>query len=74
VQKFGGRKPRGVRPERFQKASGGIIRSVFQQLEAMKIIEQSEKGGRIITPDGQRDLDRIAARVEPDLSMSKSIV
>ena len=43
-KKFGGRKPRGVCPERFQKASGGIIRSVFQQLEEMKIIEKSEKG------------------------------
>lgn len=54
--KYGGRKNRGVRPEKFVKASGNILRKVFQQLEQAKLIQQAKKGnhkGRVITPKGQ---------------------
>eukprot|EP00899_Mesostigma_viride_P029095 jgi/Mesvir1/9370/Mv08985-RA.1 len=62
--KYGGRKNNGVMPHHFAKASGNIIRSCLKQLEAMKIVEKDPKnGGRRITADGTRDLDRIAGRV-----------
>eukprot|EP00245_Coleochaete_scutata_P001025 TRINITY_DN11250_c0_g1_i1.p1 TRINITY_DN11250_c0_g1~~TRINITY_DN11250_c0_g1_i1.p1 ORF type:complete len:171 (-),score=31.75 TRINITY_DN11250_c0_g1_i1:834-1274(-) len=60
---YGGRKSNGSRPSHFGKSSGSIARYVLQQLEALKIVEKSPKGGRRITPDGQRDLDRIAGRI-----------
>eukprot|EP00850_Spirogloea_muscicola_P008396 SM000044S16043 [mRNA] locus=s44:791545:792884:+ [translate_table: standard] len=60
---YGGRKRRGSKPSHFAKSSGSIARHVLQQLERIKIVELDTKGGRRITSDGQRDLDRIAGRV-----------
>jgi len=62
---YGGAHPRGTCPRRFTKSSGSVARHVLQQLEKIGIIEQSPKGGRRITAQGQRDLDRIASRVAP---------
>jgi len=36
---------------------------VLKQLEAIGVVEKDENGGRRITAQGQRDLDRIAGRV-----------
>ncbi len=62
--KYGGRKNLGHQPDRFYRASGNIIRKVFQQLEAAKLIQQVKKEiktkGRIITPQGQSVLDKCA--------------
>merc|ERR1712032_49659 len=60
---YGGSKRRGSRPNHFGKASGSIIRHILKQLEDLKIVKECEKGGREITSDGQRDLDRIAGRI-----------
>ena len=54
--KYGGKKRRGHKPERFYKGSGNIIRKALQQLEAGGLIKKGEAGvhkGRIITPKGQ---------------------
>ena len=61
---YGGNKRRGPRPERFQKASGAILRHVVQQLEAIGVVEKCTTGGRKISQEGQRDLDRIAGRAQ----------
>ncbi|KIZ07512.1 40S ribosomal protein S19-1 [Monoraphidium neglectum] len=64
--KFGGRnKTRGVKPEHFKKASGGLIRHIIKQLETVGFMEKhtGAKGGRRITPAGQKDMDLIAGRV-----------
>jgi small subunit ribosomal protein S19e len=65
---FGGKSnKRGhVTPEHFAKAAGGIVRNVLQQLEALGLVEKSAgaKGGRRITPEGQRQMDLVAARVQ----------
>ena len=64
--KFGGRnKTRGVKPEHFKKASGGLIRNIIKQLESCGFVEKHDgaKGGRRITPAGQKDMDLIAGRI-----------
>ena len=61
--KFGGKKNRGYKPEKFVKASGNIIRKILQQLEKAGLVTQAQKGvhkGRVITPKGRSFLDKIA--------------
>ena len=62
-KRFGSKYRRGTRAMHHRDAAGGHIRHMLQQLEAIKVIRKSDKGGRRITPDGQRDLDRIASKV-----------
>ncbi len=60
--KYGGKKNRGVKPNRFYKGGGAIIRHVLQQLEGIEFVKR-EKKGRVITPKGKSFLDKIAAEV-----------
>lgn len=60
---YGGAKNNGSRPSHFRRGSGSIARHVLQQLESIGIVEQDPNGGRRITSDGQRDLDRIAGKI-----------
>ncbi|KAL1916567.1 40S ribosomal protein eS19 [Calcarisporiella thermophila] len=57
----GGRKRRGTRPSHHAESSGSVARKVLQSLEKIGVLEQDANGGRKITQDGQRDLDRIAS-------------
>lgn len=53
--KYGGRKNRGVAPDKFVLASGKVIRVILQQLEAAKLLKQDIVGnhkGRVATPAG----------------------
>jgi small subunit ribosomal protein S19e len=62
---YGGRKNRGVRPEKFFKGSGNILRTVLQQLESAELARQTQKGlhkGRIATAKGIKLLDNAATR------------
>ncbi|KAK9768595.1 Protein component of the small (40S) ribosomal subunit [Basidiobolus ranarum] len=59
----GGSKNRGSRPSHHADGSGSVARKVLQSLEKINIIEKSDNGGRKLTQDGQRDLDRISAQV-----------
>ena len=64
--KYGGKKNRGVKPEKFYKGSGKIIRLVLQQLEEAELVKKTEKGihkGRIIAPKGMSILDNVAAKI-----------
>lgn len=45
------------------RSSGSIARKALQALEALKMVEKVQDGGRILTVQGRRDLDRIAAQV-----------
>jgi len=55
----GSAKNRGSRPSKHVDASGSVDRKIFQALEKIQVLEQDEeKGGRRITQQGQRDLDR----------------
>lgn len=59
---YGGAKNRGARPQKHVDASGSINRKVLQALQKIGVVEISPKGGRRISENGQRDLDRIAAQ------------
>ena len=64
LSKFhGGRNRRGNRPSHHADASRGVQRKVCQSLEKIGVLEQRENGGRAISQDGVRDLDRIATAV-----------
>lgn len=45
------------------RSSGSIARKALQALEGLKLVEKVQDGGRILTTQGRRDLDRIAAQV-----------
>lgn len=59
---YGGKKNRGVRPERFYRAGGKIIRTILQDFDTMGFTEKV-KGGRKITSKGQSYLDKIATEL-----------
>lgn len=60
---YGGRKNRGHRPERMQKAGGKVVRVALQQLEKENLVKKT-KEGRKITPEGQKLLDNLAKQVK----------
>jgi len=59
----GGRNRRGNRPSHHGDASASVQRKICQSLEKIGVLEQGPNGGRRISQDGQRDLDRIATAV-----------
>ncbi|KAI0034655.1 ribosomal protein S19e [Vararia minispora EC-137] len=59
----GGRNRRGNRPSHHADSSAAVQRKVCQALEKIGVLELSDNGGRRISQDGQRDLDRIATAV-----------
>ncbi|KAG9315657.1 putative ribosomal protein S19 [Chiua virens] len=59
----GGRNRRGNRPSHHGDASASVQRKICQSLEKIGVLEQTDNGGRRISQDGQRDLDRIATAV-----------
>jgi small subunit ribosomal protein S19e len=61
--KYGGAKNKGLKPERFRKASGNIIRKILQQLTVAGLVSYKKDGvhkGRVITPAGSAILSKAA--------------
>ncbi|KAI0569025.1 40S ribosomal protein S19-like protein, partial [Pyrenophora tritici-repentis] len=57
-------KNRGMRPSHHYNGSGSVDRKAIQALAKLQILELDDNtGGRRITAQGQRDLDRIALTV-----------
>ncbi len=55
--KYGGRKNKGMAPDKFTLASGKIIRTILQQLEKAQLIKQDARGvhkGRVATGAGYK--------------------
>jgi len=66
---YGGKKNRGVRPEKFFKGSGSILRKSLQGLEKAGLVKQYEKAGhkgRVLTPKGASLLDKAATEVQKE--------
>uniref|UniRef100_A0AAV2MB41 Small ribosomal subunit protein eS19 n=2 Tax=Gobiidae TaxID=8220 RepID=A0AAV2MB41_KNICA len=60
---YGGRQRNGVCPAHYSVGSKNVARKVLQALELLKMIEKDPNGGRRLTAQGTRDLDRIAGQV-----------
>lgn len=60
----GGAVNRGNRPSHHADGSGSVERKVLQALEKIGVLEKDAvRGGRRISQDGTRDLDRIASAI-----------
>ncbi|MCA9488034.1 MAG: 40S ribosomal protein S19 [Nanoarchaeota archaeon] len=65
--KYGSKKNRGMRPEKFQRAGGKILRTILQQADKAGFTEiqkpikgvRSKKPGRILTEQGKKFLEAI---------------
>ncbi|HLD37214.1 MAG TPA: 40S ribosomal protein S19 [Candidatus Nanoarchaeia archaeon] len=59
--RYGGKQNRGMRPSKFRKSSGKIIRVILQQAEREGLLEQakSKKKGRQLTKKGIEFLESI---------------
>ncbi|XP_054714840.1 40S ribosomal protein S19-like [Uloborus diversus] len=60
---YGGRHRRGTRPSHFCRGSSSIARKALKALEGIKLVEQDPNGGRKLSSQGRRDLDRIASQI-----------
>ncbi|HKZ49907.1 MAG TPA: 30S ribosomal protein S19e [Candidatus Nanoarchaeia archaeon] len=64
--RYGGAKSRGVRPNKFMKASGSVLRKIIQQLESAGLVaykKDTVHKGRIITPAGLALLTKAADKI-----------
>lgn len=63
---YGGRKKRGVRPDKARRAGGSLIRKAMQSLEKAELLaknKKKDKPGRVITAKGMKLLDAAALAV-----------
>lgn len=74
--RYGSKKNRGMKPERFKKASGKIIRTILQQAEAAglleKQIEPGKRAGRKLTVKGKEFLESIEIKDKNEIHKEKS--
>lgn len=61
---YGVRKNNGSAPSHWSAGSGSVARKALQALEGLKLVEKDPNGGRRLTSQGRRDLDRIAAQLK----------
>jgi small subunit ribosomal protein S19e len=66
--KYGGRKRRGVKPNKFQKGSGAIVRTALQQLERAGFIMKRGTKGRELTDIGRSYMDKLSSALKKELS------
>ena len=60
--RYGSKKNRGMKPEKFMKSSGKIIRTILQQAESAGLVEKVQEGkrkGRRLTEKGKSFLGSI---------------
>merc|ERR1712198_746632 len=56
---------------RRNSGSGSVARKVLQTLEQLKLVTKDPNGGRVLTPQGRRDLDRIASQTKQAAAVKK---
>lgn len=59
---YGGRKNRGVKPDRHERSGGSVIREALQQMEKAGYVK-TVKGGRVVTASGMQFLDKVATEI-----------
>jgi small subunit ribosomal protein S19e len=64
---YGGRKRRGVKPTKFHKGSGAVIRTALQQLERAGFIKKRGNKGREMTSVGKSFMDKVSANLKKEL-------
>ncbi len=64
---YGGRKSLGIRRQHARKGGGANVRKILQQLEAAGLVEKTKENGRILTKEGRRMLDKVAAEAKEEL-------
>ena len=69
---FGGRRDDGSAPYHPRGGSRAIVRHALQVLEAAGYLRPQEKQGRAISPQGRRDLDRIAHDLVLELAAGRT--
>lgn len=61
--RYGGKQNRGMKPEKFRKASGKMIRLILQQAEAAglleKVKEDGQRAGRRLTDKGKELMEGV---------------
>jgi len=61
--RYGSKQNRGMKPEKFKKSSGKIIRVILQQCEAAELLEKAnqpgKRAGRKLTDQGKQLLEGI---------------
>ena len=69
--RYGSKKNRGYKPERFRKASGKMIRVMLQQAEAAGLLEKynesGKRAGRKLTEKGRELLENIKLSDKPKI-------
>ena len=65
---YGGRKRRGVKPNKFRKGSGAIVRTALQQLEKAGFIMKRGTKGREMTDIGRSYMDKLSSALKKELS------
>jgi len=65
--KYGGRKSLGLRRQHTRKGGGSNTRKILQQLESAGLVETTKGKGRLLTKEGRRVLDKVAAEVKEEL-------
>jgi len=70
---YGGRKNRGLKPERHFKASGKVIRIAVQKLEKAGYLERAQPKGRKISTKGFRLLTAMSKVADKNLAEGKYV-
>ena len=65
---YGGRNRRGVKPNKFKKGSGAIVRTALQQLERAGFIMKRGTKGREMTDIGRSYMDKLSSALISELS------
>ncbi len=68
---YGGKKNRGVKPHKFRKASGKIIRQGLQDLEKAGLIKKAARG-RVVSPRGHSFLVKKAKVLKSTLAEKRA--
>ena len=68
---YGSRLRRGLKPARFHKSSGKIIRRILQQLEKAGLVTIEKSVGRKLSGPGHSLVDKVAHEIVREAAVSK---